>query len=338
MAEDGRLRLPDGTSLALRPLTTADRDVLVRGFERLSPESRYRRFFSPVTRLSSRQLDYLTDVDQHDHVALIAVDEDSGNAVAVARFVRTEPGVAEPAIVVADDWQRRGVAGRMLDVLATRAREEDVEVFVAPILADNPAAIHAFEKLGDATVRREGREIELTIALAGAEARPSLRRLLQEVAAGTARPALTFWQRVTTSSTPPAERRNVIVVGVPDDPDAVRRVAELAASAASIWLADLHVVAAQRFLLDDRDELDRRTRTLTDDFEARGLPWDASVRHGDLAAGLVAEAVACGARLIVADGTEPHASAPLLGSVWDHVAHHAPCDVLIARPRPGRVA
>jgi hypothetical protein len=46
---------------------------------------------------------------------------------------------------------------------------------------------------------------------------------------------------------------------------------------------------------------------------------------------LIREAVRTGARLIVVDGTEPQASAPLLGSTWDHVTHHAPCAVLIAR-------
>ena len=72
-----RLVLNDGSTVEVRPVVPADRQLIAEGFERLSPESRYRRFFSPVSRLSSRQLDYLTDVDHHDHEALLAIDEDT---------------------------------------------------------------------------------------------------------------------------------------------------------------------------------------------------------------------------------------------------------------------
>jgi RimJ/RimL family protein N-acetyltransferase len=317
----------------LRPIAPSDRQLLVDGFERLSPESRYRRFFSPVSELSARQLDYLTDVDHHDHEALVAVDPDSGGLAGVARYVRTRPGVAEPAIVVADDWQGRGLGAGLLDALADRAREEGVDCFVAPVLSENRAAIRLFERLaeGGATVRHDGIEVELTIPL-GTEvgATPSLRQLLHEVAAGTARPALTFWQRITTSSEPPAATRNVVVVGVPRE-GAIEPVASAAASVASALGAELRVVSVRRFLLDDREELDSRTRELVERLGATGVSVSTEERRGDLAAALIREAVSSGARLIVVDGTEPHASAPLLGSTWDHVTHHAPCAVLVAR-------
>src|SRR4051812_18947735 len=118
--------------VVIRPLEPSDRDELAAGFRRLSPESRYRRFFAPVPELSRRQLDYLTNVDQHDHVALVAVDDATGAGVGVARFVRTGPGVAEPAVVVADDYQHQGVGAALLDRLVERAREEGVTRFVAP--------------------------------------------------------------------------------------------------------------------------------------------------------------------------------------------------------------
>jgi RimJ/RimL family protein N-acetyltransferase len=323
--------LRDGSAVELRPITPADRQLLADAFERLSPESRYRRFFSPVTALTERQLDYLTDVDHRDHEALVALAEDTGELVAVARYVRTRPGVAEPAIVVGDDWQRRGLATQLLDALADRAREEGVETFVAPVLAENRAAIQLFEGLGGATVRHDGREVELTIPLgAEAGATPSLRQVLHEVAAGTARPALTFWQRITTSSRPPARTRNVVVVGLPRA-EALERVTEVAADVAGALEAGVQVVAAQRFMLDDATDLEARLRAAQESLRSRGLSVATHLRRGDLAASLISEAVSCGARLIIVDGTEPHASAPLVGSTWDHVTHHAPCAVLVAR-------
>jgi GNAT superfamily N-acetyltransferase len=328
-----QLELRDGSSVALRPIEAADRELLEEGFERLSPQSRYRRFFSPVAHLSKRQLDYLTDVDHHDHEALVAVDPASGGLVGVARFVRTEPGIAEPAIVVSDDWQGRGLGAQLLDALADRAREEGVECFVAPILAENRGAISLFERLagGEATVRHDGIEVELTIPLGTEEgATPSLRKLLHEVAAGTARPALTFWQRITTSSHPPKRTRNVVVVGVPRS-DGMEPVAAAAASMASALGAELEVVAVRRFLLDDREELDGRAHELVERLRGSGVSVSLEERRGDLAATLIREAVRSAARMIVVDGTEPHASAPLLGSTWDHITHHAPCAVLVAR-------
>jgi GNAT superfamily N-acetyltransferase len=309
----------------------ADRRLIAEGFERLSPESRYRRFFSPVTRLSERQLDYLTDVDHHDHEALLAIAEDTREGVAVARYVRTRPGVAEPAIVVSDDWQGRGLASQLLDILADRARQEGIDCFVAPILAENRGAIALFERLGDATVRHDGIEVELTIPLGTQPgATPSLRQLLRDVATGTARPALTFWQRITTSNAPPAKTHNAIVVGLPAA-GPVERLTEVAAAIAAALGAELQIVAARRFLLDDAADLDARLRRVEERLRADGLEVTTHSRRGDLAASIISEAVRCGARLIVVDGTEPHGSTPLVGSVWDHVSHHAPCTVLVAR-------
>lgn len=327
-----RIELRDGSAVELRPITPDDRAELAQAFARLSPESRYRRFFSPVTNLTERQLDYLTEVDHHDHEALLAVDP-AGGTVAVARYVRTGPGVAEPAIVVTDDWQRRGLASVLLDALADRAREEGIETFVAPVLAENTAAIKLLERLGDgdATTRRDGTEVELAIPLGAQQgAAPSLRRVLAAVAEGSARPALTFWQRVATSSEPASAQSNAVVVGVPR-PEAVERVVEAAAAAARATGAEVRVIGAQRFLLDDREEMAARMRAVELRLHAHGLDVSTQARRGDLAASLIREAVSCGALLIVVDGTEPHASTPLLGSTWDHVTHHAPCNVLIAR-------
>ena len=114
--------LRDGSCVVIRPIEPDDRAALADGFERLSAESRYRRFFAPVPHLSEHDLDYLTCVDHHDHEALVAVADATGEGVGVARYVRTGPDVAEPAIVVVDDWQGRGVGSRLLDALVERAR------------------------------------------------------------------------------------------------------------------------------------------------------------------------------------------------------------------------
>ena len=89
-----------------------------------------------MPRLSERDLDYLTRIDHHDHEALIALDRPGGDIVGVARFVRTGPEEAEPAIVVADDWQGRGLGRQLMGALADRALDEGVRRFRAPVLAE----------------------------------------------------------------------------------------------------------------------------------------------------------------------------------------------------------
>jgi RimJ/RimL family protein N-acetyltransferase len=182
-----QVTLPDGTRVLIRPIEPSDREALADGFAQLSPESRYLRFFAPMKELGAQELDYLTQVDHRDHEALVAQTE-GGEGVGVARYVRTAPGEAEPAVVVADDWQQRGIGTALLDALTDRAREEGVECFRALVLARNTDAIALLERLGSSRVSHLGREVEVEVEITltpAPQARPTLRTLLREVAAGT---------------------------------------------------------------------------------------------------------------------------------------------------------
>jgi GNAT superfamily N-acetyltransferase len=330
--------LADGSRLAIRPIEPADRDLVAAGFERLSPESRYRRFFSPLPGLSGRQLDYLTRVDHHDHEALVALDADTGDGVAVARFVRVGDGVAEPAIAVIDDWQGRGVAAALLDRLVERAREEGIDRFAALVMADNPRAVRVLERLGETRREQDGPEVELEIDLAEPEgATASVRGLLGTIAEGAVQPALTLWHRV-------APRRgarsrvleNVVVAeatAAGEKGEAVRQGAEIARTSG----AALHLVAARPLLLDDPAGIEERLQATADVLAARGAPVEAHLHRTEAATALLDVAVEKHARLIVVeDIPRDDPGEHLVGPAWRHVAHHAPCDVLIARrPRTG---
>lgn len=134
--------LRDGSQVHLRLIGPADRELLRTGFERLSPESRYRRFFSTKNTLTERELDYLTDVDQRDHFA-VAVgryrDDGSEEGLGVARFVRlTErPDTAEAAVAVVDDAQGKGLGTLLFQRLSSAARERGVERIRSEVLGEN---------------------------------------------------------------------------------------------------------------------------------------------------------------------------------------------------------
>ncbi len=143
-----RVEVGDGRTIGVRPISPNDREALSAAFERLSPESRYRRFFAPLERLSAQDLAYLTEVDHHDHEALVALDPEKEWIVGVARYVRSdEPAEAEVAVVVGDPWQGLGVGSALLERLVERAREEGIDHFVALVMSDNEGALEMFRHI-----------------------------------------------------------------------------------------------------------------------------------------------------------------------------------------------
>lgn len=147
-----RTTLRDGTRVLLRPIEPGDRDRLSEGLQRLSPRSRYFRFHTAVDELSDDQLTYLTEVDGHDHVAWIALDEAHPEVpgIGVARYIRLpgEPETAEAAITVADEYQGRGAGTVLLGLLAGSARANGIEVFRNYVLAENTPMLEVFDRLG----------------------------------------------------------------------------------------------------------------------------------------------------------------------------------------------
>jgi hypothetical protein len=91
-------RRGDGTVITVRMLQPDDREAFVAGFERLSPESCYARFFTAVPRLSDAMLRRLLDTDGIDHVALAAWRTVDGN-VAVYEVDLGHDAAAERSLV-----------------------------------------------------------------------------------------------------------------------------------------------------------------------------------------------------------------------------------------------
>jgi len=169
--EADKVNLRGGPAVTVRPIAAGDKGLLSGAFERMSEDSRYWRFFSPIDHLSESALRYLTEVDHSDHEALIALDPADDSMIAVARYVRSQemPTRAEVAVAVIDDWQGRGLATRLLDLLADRAREEGVSHFTALVQADNPRAVQALSAIGATRRHRHGDEVELDIELPAEE-------------------------------------------------------------------------------------------------------------------------------------------------------------------------
>ncbi len=163
-----RIVLRGGRVVLIGPLDPNDRQRFLSGLGRASPESMYKRFMTPLPHLSRTQVAYLLGVDHQDHEALLAIDEEDGEAVAVGRFVRLEdsPSAAEAAVLVIDDWQGLGLGKAVCRLLGERARELGIERFEATMLRNNRAMKTVLESLGEIrTVSEDGPTVTFAVSL-----------------------------------------------------------------------------------------------------------------------------------------------------------------------------
>lgn len=145
-----------GQTVQLRLIEKEDAALLVDLFHHLSPETRRLRFHLYTERLPEERVwqeaIHLSNLDPQRHVAVVAtIREADGeeHAVGVARFARAtlEDQDAEVAIVVRDDFQRKGLGRVLLTQLAVQARELGITHFTGWVLAENIHLMKLIKKL-----------------------------------------------------------------------------------------------------------------------------------------------------------------------------------------------
>jgi GNAT superfamily N-acetyltransferase len=149
---DNRPYAADGQRAAaatvlIRPYESADGELVDAMSARLSKHSLYERFFAGTPSLPSRYLAVLAKADHHDREVLLAVS--AGAVIGIAEYARdrTAPDRADLAVLVADDWQRRGIGRRLVTELACLAADRGIAAFAADTLATNRPALAAIARL-----------------------------------------------------------------------------------------------------------------------------------------------------------------------------------------------
>ena len=154
-----------GRAVTLRPLRREDVDIEAAFLSGLSVESRHNRLLGGMIRITREYVEKLTTVDYSRDMALAAalMLEDREILIGVARYV-LEPGgrACEFALVIADNWQGRGVGRRMMEKLIAVARSRGLERIYGDVLSANHNMLGFCRKLGftllrdrdDATVTR----------------------------------------------------------------------------------------------------------------------------------------------------------------------------------------
>jgi RimJ/RimL family protein N-acetyltransferase len=150
-----RAVLADGRTVTVRPIQPWEVHLVDEVFERMSEQSRYARFLSPVPKLTSVMRKVLSAVDHDRHGAWVA--EVDGAAVGIGRWVRyaAEPARAELAFEIVDDFQGVGVGTVLLRVLLAAAKRADVARLECTVAPGNRRALGLSRKIPSASWRWE---------------------------------------------------------------------------------------------------------------------------------------------------------------------------------------
>jgi len=118
----------------------------------MSERTVYFRFFSPLKRMPDAMAHRLAVVDYHDRFAVVATTRrPSGKEriLGVARYDRVAGAdVAEVAVAVIDEVQRRGLGRALLTILAKVARDEGIKTFSLIVLPENQHMLGLLRKMG----------------------------------------------------------------------------------------------------------------------------------------------------------------------------------------------
>lgn len=150
----------------LRTIDVDDIDHVTALFDRMSPQSKYLRFLSPSSKVSSATIRHLASVDHDRHEAL-GVFED-GELVGSAHYFRSldDPTRAEISVEVDDAFHRLGLGTCLLRELAQLARRSGITHFTATVLAENSAVLALLDHAGwPRASRYDGPELILTMEL-----------------------------------------------------------------------------------------------------------------------------------------------------------------------------
>lgn len=159
--------LRSGSVVEIRATRPEDKDEMLKGVERSSDDSLYKRFMAPKRTFSEKEIEYLMEIDFVKHVALVAVLQDAGRPIiAGGRYVSDGPGTAELAFVVEDAHQGQGIGALLLRHLIGIARGAGLRELHAEVLPENASMIKVFERCGlTVSQTRDPWTVQITLSL-----------------------------------------------------------------------------------------------------------------------------------------------------------------------------
>ena len=152
-ANTGTWTLDDGKKLTLRHIAHDDAIIEQTFVRKLSVQSRYLRFHGSIKELSKKDLETFTNPDPRNAEALIILYKGEFNEteeeIGVARFIIDPDGKnCEFAIVVADEWQNRGLGAKLMEALISHAQSRGIKRMHGSVLRNNSDMLQFVKGLG----------------------------------------------------------------------------------------------------------------------------------------------------------------------------------------------
>jgi acetyltransferase len=133
-------QLKDGTLIQLRPIHPLDGKQAENFRGKLSAESVYDRFLGYIPKISEQLVNRLTNIDYSKEMAIVAevhLKEEEKEVIAVGRIASDGSTEADFAIIIADNWQGRGLGTILTAYLIDVAKEMDFEKVYATVFTRN---------------------------------------------------------------------------------------------------------------------------------------------------------------------------------------------------------
>jgi acetyltransferase len=156
---ESQLQLADGTDMVIRPIRPEDAEIEDTFVRNLSPESKYFRFMRSLQELTPEMLVRFTQIDYDREMAFIATTEIDGKEteVAVGRYITNPDGTScEFALVVGDEWRRKGIGSRIMTGLMEVAKTRGLKSMEGEVLSNNTHMLSLMRKLGFSLRPSEG--------------------------------------------------------------------------------------------------------------------------------------------------------------------------------------
>ncbi len=145
----GTHEFKDGLKILFRPIKPSDEEKMRDLFYRFSDQAVYSRYFTSIKTMPHKKMQEYVNVNYRSALSLVGVVEIAGSEkiIAEARYVRIkQDAFADVAFVVDEDYQGKGIASYLFELLIRAAREEGIKGFTADVLASNKSMLKVFEK------------------------------------------------------------------------------------------------------------------------------------------------------------------------------------------------
>ena len=154
----------DLSRFEIRPILPDDKMMMINGFARLSTESIRQRFFSHKKEFTETELKFLTEVDQLNHIAFVAIDmqESPPSLAGVIRSIKNleRPLFAEIGIIIGDPYQGMGLGTKLFNKIAEEALLAGISHFYGDYHTSNTKLIRLLEKFaknrGPLSIKHKG--------------------------------------------------------------------------------------------------------------------------------------------------------------------------------------